>query len=55
MRDTLKLLNNAKNEINRCDDVIKRLKKDAELCEKEKVQCQSSLELAEKAYKIAVR
>jgi len=55
MRDTLKMLNNAKNEINRRDDIIQRLKKDAELCEKEKVQYQSNLELAEKAYKIAVR
>ena len=55
MRDTLKMLHNAKNEINRRDDAIKRLKKDAELCEKEKVLCQSNLEQIEKAYKAAVR
>lgn len=55
MRETLKMLNNAKNEINKRNDDIRKLKKDAELCEKEKILCQSNLEQIEKAYKATIR
>ena len=55
MKETMKMLNNAKNEISRRDDAIRRLKKDSELCEKEKMFCHSNLEQIEKAYKAAIR
>ena len=55
MTETLKMLNNAKNEISKRDTTIKRLKNNADNWEKEKTLCQSNLEHLQKAYKAAVR
>lgn len=55
MTETLRMLNNAKNEIIKRDGMIKRLKHDAECCENEKNIIQRNLSDMHNAHKAIVR